>query len=67
MHGLLEQRWLAPDCLPEAAPQAEACGPGQILGAETTLVKVRFRAAIYFIVTSGHVKPLLHKAGVGVL
>ena len=46
---------LSCDCVPEAAPQAEACGPGQIFGRETTLLKVRFRAAIYFIVASGHV------------
>ena len=43
------------DCVPEAAPQAEACGPGQIFGPETILLKVRFSAAIYFIVASGHV------------
>ena len=43
------------DCVPEAAPQAEASGPGQIFGPDTTLLKVRFRAAIYFIVASGHV------------
>ena len=42
-------------CVPDAAPQAEACAPGQIYGPETTLLKVRFRAAIYFIVASGHV------------
>ena len=43
------------DCVPEAAPQAEACGSGQIFGPETTLLKVRFLEAIYFIVASGHV------------
>ena len=35
--------------------QAEACGPGQIFGPETTPLKVRFRAAIYFIAASAHV------------
>ena len=28
------------DCVPEAAPQAEACGPGQIFGPETILLKM---------------------------
>ena len=40
------------DCVPEAAPQAEAYRPVQIFGPEATLLKVRFRAAIYFIVPS---------------
>ena len=59
------------ECVPEAAPAeaapAEAYGPGQIFRPETTLLKVRFRAAICSSVASGHVKPFLHKPGVGVL
>ena len=43
------------DCVPEAAPQPEACGPRQIYGLEITHLKMWFRAVTYFIVASGHV------------
>ena len=80
MHNWLEQQWLAtvlpcaegapstlrtPESVPEAEPQAESCGPGQIYRLETTLLKVCLRPVTYFIVASGHVGPLLHKAGDG--
>ena len=52
--------------MPEAAPQAEVWSPGQIFGLETTLLKVCFTGVPYFIVASGHVGPLLHKAGVDI-
>ena len=53
--------------MPEAAPQAETCGPAQIYGLETTFLQVCFRSVLYCIVASGHVGPLLRTAAAGLL